>query len=228
MATDIAFAVGVLALLGRHVAPVFRVFLTAVAVVDDLIAVLVIAFFYTASLDVAALGVVAVACAILFALNRAGVRALAPVSPRRPRPLGRDGEIGRPRDDRGRPPRARSSRRREGTRRRSAGSSTRSTRGSRSASCRSSRSRTRASRCRRARSGAMLASPIALGIVLGLFFGKQVGIFGTTFVAREARGRDRPGGPARAAFPLGRRAPRRDRVHDVALRERSRVHAIAR
>jgi NhaA family Na+:H+ antiporter len=78
MATDIAFAVGVLALLGRHVAPVFRVFLTAVAVVDDLIAVLVIAFFYTESLSVGALGLVALACAILFALNRADVRALPP------------------------------------------------------------------------------------------------------------------------------------------------------
>jgi NhaA family Na+:H+ antiporter len=78
MATDIAFAVGVLALLGRHVAPVFKVFLTAVAVVDDLIAVLVIAFFYTAGLDLRALGVVAGACVLLFALNRARVRALTP------------------------------------------------------------------------------------------------------------------------------------------------------
>ena len=78
MATDIAFAVGVLALLGRHVAPVFRVFLTAVAVVDDLIAVLVIAFFYTAGLDLAALAVVAGALAVLMALNRAGVEALTP------------------------------------------------------------------------------------------------------------------------------------------------------
>jgi NhaA family Na+:H+ antiporter len=78
MATDIAFAVGVLALLGRHVAPVFKVFLTTVAVVDDLIAVLVIAFFYTKGLDLAALGVVAGACAILFALNRADVRILTP------------------------------------------------------------------------------------------------------------------------------------------------------
>ena len=57
MATDIAFAVGVLSLLGRHVAPVFKVFLTAVAVVDDLIAVLVIAFFYTSGLDLRALAV---------------------------------------------------------------------------------------------------------------------------------------------------------------------------
>lgn len=78
MATDIAFAVGVLALLGRHVAPVFKVFLTAVAVVDDLIAVLVIAFFYTSGLDLRALAAVAGACALLYVLNRSGVRALAP------------------------------------------------------------------------------------------------------------------------------------------------------
>ncbi|MGA7992548.1 MAG: Na+/H+ antiporter NhaA, partial [Thermoanaerobaculia bacterium] len=78
MATDIAFAVGVLALVGRHVAPVFKVFLTAVAVVDDLIAVVVIAFFYTHGLDVAALAVVAGALAVLLAMNRVGVHALAP------------------------------------------------------------------------------------------------------------------------------------------------------
>jgi NhaA family Na+:H+ antiporter len=78
MATDIAFAVGILALVGRRVAPVFKVFLTAVAVVDDLIAVIVIAFFYSRGLDPAALAAVAGALAVLVVLNRTRVHALAP------------------------------------------------------------------------------------------------------------------------------------------------------
>lgn len=78
MATDIAFAVGVLALVGRYVAPAFKVFLTAVAVVDDLIAVLVIALFYTSHPDLVALAAVALALVLLAALNRAGVQAVAP------------------------------------------------------------------------------------------------------------------------------------------------------
>ena len=198
MATDIAFAVGVLALLGRHVAPVFKVFLTAVAVVDDLIAVLVIAFFYTAGLDLAALGVVAGACVLLLGLNRAGVRALAPyllVGIVLWAAMAKSGVhatiagvllgmfVPATGDE---------------------GSALR--------------------RLEHAlhpwvaygvmpvfalanagvavpagQVGAMLSSPIALGIVLGLFFGKQIGIFGTTF----ALARLRIGG-----LPVDRRARR--------------------
>ena len=73
MATDIAFALGILALLGSRVPVGLKIFLTAVAIVDDMGAVIVIALFYTSQVSVVALGVAVVALGGLYALNRAGV-----------------------------------------------------------------------------------------------------------------------------------------------------------
>jgi NhaA family Na+:H+ antiporter len=77
-ATDIAFAIGVLALAGKGLPTSLRLFLLTVAIVDDLGAVLVIAFFYTTGLDLAWLGIAAAILAALVVLNRAKVSALLP------------------------------------------------------------------------------------------------------------------------------------------------------
>lgn len=77
-ATDIAFALGVLSLLGSRVPTSLKVFLATLAIVDDLAAVLVIAVFYTAELNLMALAGAAVATGVLVGLNRLRVQRLWP------------------------------------------------------------------------------------------------------------------------------------------------------
>jgi NhaA family Na+:H+ antiporter len=77
-ATDIAFALGVLSLLGKQVPAALKVFLLTLAILDDLGAILIIALFYSGDLSLASLAVAALALVVLFTLNRRGVVSIVP------------------------------------------------------------------------------------------------------------------------------------------------------
>lgn len=76
-ATDIAFALAVLSVLGSRVPASLKIFLTTIAIVDDLAAIIIIAVFYSADLSTASLMAAGTGIIILFALNRLGVQRLA-------------------------------------------------------------------------------------------------------------------------------------------------------
>jgi NhaA family Na+:H+ antiporter len=72
-ATDIAFSLGVLSLFGSRVPLALKVFLASLAIFDDVAAIIVIALFYATDLSTLSLSIAALCCALLFAMNRAGV-----------------------------------------------------------------------------------------------------------------------------------------------------------
>ena len=78
MATDIAFALGIVALLGQRIPPPLRVFLASLAVIDDIGAIIVIAVFYTDSLSALSMLVAGAMIALLALLNRFRVASIAP------------------------------------------------------------------------------------------------------------------------------------------------------
>ncbi len=78
VATDIAFAVGILSLLSRHVPKELKILLLSLAIIDDLAAILIIAVFYTENISFSALGGAAIALSALILLNYKDVKSLKP------------------------------------------------------------------------------------------------------------------------------------------------------
>jgi NhaA family Na+:H+ antiporter len=72
-ATDVAFALGVLSLLGKRVPNSLKIFLISLAIFDDVGAIIIIAFFYTSKISMLALVVTAICLVVLFIMNRKGV-----------------------------------------------------------------------------------------------------------------------------------------------------------
>jgi len=77
-ATDIAFSLGILSLLGSRVPISLKIFLTALAIIDDLGAILIIAFFYSGDLSISYLSLILISYIILLLLNKFGVKVFTP------------------------------------------------------------------------------------------------------------------------------------------------------
>ncbi|MDA7444462.1 Na+/H+ antiporter NhaA [Candidatus Pelagibacter ubique] len=77
-ATDIAFSLGILSLLGSRVPISLKVFLTALAIIDDLGAILIIAFFYSGDLNISYLSLILISYILLLTLNKFGVKKFIP------------------------------------------------------------------------------------------------------------------------------------------------------
>lgn len=77
-ATDIAFALGVLTLLGKRVPASLKIFLSALAILDDMGAVAIIAIFYTSDISLLMLGSAAATALLMYGMNKAGVKRLLP------------------------------------------------------------------------------------------------------------------------------------------------------
>ena len=77
-ATDIAFSLGILSLLGSRVPISLKIFLTALAIIDDLGAILIIAFFYSGDLSVSYLSLILISYILLLTLNKFGVKKFIP------------------------------------------------------------------------------------------------------------------------------------------------------
>lgn len=77
-ATDIAFVLGILALLGNRIPSALKITLLAIAIIDDLAAIIIIAIFYTADTSMLSLGLAGLGLAIVFAMNKRGVTRLGP------------------------------------------------------------------------------------------------------------------------------------------------------
>lgn len=77
-ATDIAFALGILTLLGSRVPTALKIFLVSLAIIDDIGAIIIIAIFYTADLSVTSLVTAAICLIVLFILNKRGTTSLTP------------------------------------------------------------------------------------------------------------------------------------------------------
>jgi NhaA family Na+:H+ antiporter len=77
-ATDIAFSLGILSLLGSRVPISLKIFLTALAIIDDLGAILIIAFFYSGDLSISYLSLILVSYMILLILNKFGIKKFLP------------------------------------------------------------------------------------------------------------------------------------------------------